>query len=298
MNRKVLVLIILLAVLCPRTSILAEKLSDSRTLRESIPFEGEGQRRLIVDNVWGSVVVRGYAGKTIEMVAEETVRARSTERIEQARREVEIEILKSAGEIEIYVNGPFRCRNREDRHEKGNCWNEWDDNYEVIYDFEIKVPYSSELKVSTVTDGDVEVSDIRGDFRVRNVNGEVELARMAGSGEATTVNGSVVVSFVSNPEGDTHFETVNGKIDVSFQADLSADLEMLARWGELWSEYEVQSLPSAPPTKRTKGSRTIIELARGTRVRVRGGGPTHSFETLNGNIYVRKGTNKRGGDDA
>jgi hypothetical protein len=121
---------------------------------------------------------------------------------------------------------------------------------------------------------------------------------MAGSGEATTVNGSVVASFVSNPKGDTHFETINGKIDVSFQADLAADLEMLARWGELWSEYVVRPLPMAPPVKRTKGSRTVIEMSRGTRVRVNGGGPTHSFETLNGNIYVRKGTSERGDNDA
>ena len=31
---------------------------------------------------------------------------------------------------------------------------------------------------------------------------------------------------------------------------------------------------------------------------VHGGGLTHSFETLNGNIYVRKGTSERGDDDA
>ena len=140
--------------------------------------------------------------------------------------------------------------------------------------------------------------DVRGDFLVRNVNGSIDLAGMSGSGEAVTVNGPVVVSFAANPRDDSHFETVNGKIDVSFQPGLSADLDMTARWGELWSEYEVSPLPSPPPTRRTKGSRTIIELPRGTRVRVDDGGPTHSFETLNGNIYVRKGTSERGDNDA
>ena len=72
---------------------------------------------------------------------------------------------------------------------------------------------------------------------------------------------------------------------------------MVARWGELWSEYKVVPLPSLPPTKRTKGDRTIIEVQRGTRVRVESGGPTHSFETLNGNIYVRKETSERGEND-
>ena len=295
MNRRIMFLVVLLAVLCPQTPIFAERLNDSRTLRETLAFEGAGTQRLIVDNVWGSVVVRGYDGDTVEMVAEETVRAKTAARIEQARREVEIAIRKRDGEIELYVDGPFRC---QDREEGRTCWNNWDNDYEVIYDFEIQVPYGSELEISTVTDGDVEVFDIRGDFSIRNVNGAIDLVRMAGSGEATTVNGSVVASFVSNPSSDSHFETVNGKIDVSFQPGLSADLDMIARWGELWSEYQVAPLPSKPPTRRTKGDRTIIEVPHGTRVRVDGGGPTHSFETLNGNIYVRKGTSERGDNDA
>ncbi len=77
MTRRILILIVLLAVLCPRTPIFAERLSDSRTLRETIAFEGADNQRLIVDNIWGSVVVRGYDGDTVEMVAEETVRART-----------------------------------------------------------------------------------------------------------------------------------------------------------------------------------------------------------------------------
>jgi hypothetical protein len=295
MNRRILFLVALVAVLCPMLPILAEELSESRTLRRTLTLESPGPQRLIVDNVWGSIVIRGYDGESIEMVAEETVHAKTAERISQAREEVKLEVLKRDGEIELYVDGPFRC---EERGEEGNCWKHWHDRYEVIYDFEIKVPRATDLEVRTVNHGDIEISDVRGDFRVHNVNGSIDLAGLAGSGEAITVNGPVVASFVNNPAGDTHFETINGKIDVSFQPGLSADLEMLARWGELWSEYEVSPLPSRPATKKTKGDRTIIEVSRGTRVRVDSGGPTHSFETLNGNIYVRKGTSERGDNDA
>ena len=86
MTKRILFLIVLLAVLCPKSPIFAEELSDSRTLRETIAFGGAGTQRLIVDNIWGSVVVRGHSGESIEMVAEETVRAKNTERIEQATR--------------------------------------------------------------------------------------------------------------------------------------------------------------------------------------------------------------------
>ena len=291
-NSRLLVILLTSTIAVPG---LAEELSDSRNVRESISFESSGARVVVVDNVWGSVTVEGYEGDTVEMTAVETVRARSTERIDQARREVELQIRKEGGEIELYVDGPFRCR---DRGERGNCWNRWHDRYEVIYDFSIQVPHDADIEVRTVNHGDIEVSGVHGDFLVQNVNGSIELSGLAGSGEATTVNGPVVASFVSNPKSDSHFETINGKIDVSFQPGLSADLEMLARWGELWSDYKVEPLPSPGPIKRTEGGRTVIELQRGSRVRVAGGGPTHSFETLNGNIYVRKGTNERGDDDA
>ncbi|MGB5400177.1 MAG: hypothetical protein WBO71_08175 [Thermoanaerobaculia bacterium] len=283
-NRDLSVFLIALTLAIPSS---AEKLSDSRTLNRSIALERSGPQRVIVDNVWGSITVEGYEGETVEMTAVETVRARTAERMDQARREVELQVNKQDGEVEFYVDGPFRCH---DRTEQGNCWNNWRDRYEVIYDFRVRVPHDTDIELRTVNHGDIEVSGVRGDFVVNNVNGSVELSGLAGSGEATTVNGPVVASFVSNPKKNSHFETINGKIDVSFQPGLSADLEMVARWGELWSEYKVEALPSPPPTKRTEGGRTVIELQRGSRVRVDGGGPTHSFETLNGNIYVRKGT--------
>ena len=206
-----------------------------------------------------------------------------------------LELFERGSEVELYVDGPFRCADRRDR---GTCWNHWEDRYSVHYDFEIRVPWEFDLEISTVTDGDIEIAGVRGDFVVHNVNGSIDLSGLMGSGEAVTVNGSIVAGFRSNPAADTRFETVNGKIDVSFQADLSADLELVARWGELWSEYEVVPLPSLPPKKRTKGGRTIIETRAGSRVRVAQGGPTYFFETLNGNIYVRKGTSERGESNA
>ena len=111
--------VVLALMLHTATGAGAEDLTETRTLRESIAVDS-GSVRLIVDNVWGSITVRGYDGATVEMVAEETVRAKTAARIEEARREVELEILKRDGEVELYVNGPFRC---QDRRDAGNCWN-------------------------------------------------------------------------------------------------------------------------------------------------------------------------------
>ena len=267
--------------------------TETRTLEERVAFSQVHDRRLVIDNVFGSIVVRASDGDVVEMVARETVYADSAARLEAARAEVELRISERDGEVELFVDGPFRCR--EDRHEWSS--HHRDPGYRVVYDIEVRVPYYIELDLSTVNEGDIHVEDVRGDFRIHNVNGSIRLERMAGSGEVETVNGPVEASFASAPLAETTFSTVNGEIDVAFPADLSADLELASRFGELWSGYRAVPLPVAPPETRTEGGRTVIETARGAVVRVGSGGPRISFETLNGNIYVRKSATNNGEDD-
>ena len=278
---------LMVVVLASAVPSLGAGMTTSRTFEKSLAFSGEGPGRLIVDNIWGGIEIRGYGGDTVELTVTETVRAKDSRATELARQEVELAIRQSAGEIELYVDGPFRCRNPK---HGGMCWESWHNRYEVVYDLEIRVPHSTHLEVRTVTEGNIQVTDVRGDFEVHNVNGSIKLLGLAGAGRAETVNGGLRATFVSNPATATRFKTVNGTIDVSFQPRLSADLELVARWGEAWSEFDVEPLPAPPPTKETRDGRTVIKLKHGGRVRVGAGGPMHSFETLNGDIYVRSGT--------
>ena len=81
---------------------------------------------------------------------------------------------------------------------------------------------------------------------------------------------------------------MNGDVDVAFPTDLSADLEPSIRpWGELWSEFDFVALPTQPETRTTRGGRTVIKMG-GPVVRVAQGGPRLSFETLNGDVLIRK----------
>ena len=59
MTKSILTVSTLLMVVCVVAPSAAEDLSDSRTLQESIAFEGSGTHRLVVDNVWGAIVVEG-----------------------------------------------------------------------------------------------------------------------------------------------------------------------------------------------------------------------------------------------
>ena len=266
------------------STAFAEDLTVSRTIEETLQFSGDAPGRLIVDNIFGSVRVYGHRDESVVVVAVETRIAETEQGLERSKREVDLKIFERAGEIELFVDGPFRCR--EGRH----GWPDRQPTYRVQYDFEIRVPSATSFTVKTVNDGDIEISDVRGDFQVSNVNGSVRLDGLAGSGEIETVNGEIWARFAVNPTSATRFITVNGEVDARFQPDLSADLELKARWGEMWSEYPVEAGPGPPPSHRTEKGRTVIELDSGSRVRVGTGGPTLYFETLNGDIFVRRST--------
>jgi hypothetical protein len=240
-----------------------------------------------VDNVFGSVVVRGHDSDSVIVIAKETRTAASAEGIARSWNEVELKIFRRQGELELFVDGPFR--NQDDRH-RWSSWNDNDPTYWVKFDFEILVPQTTHFSVKTINDGDIEVTDVRGDFEVSNVNGSIKLDGLDGSGDIETVNGEIWARFAANPTADTRFITVNGEVDARFQPNLSADLQLKARWGEMWSEYPVEPMPGLLPSRRSENGRTVIEFNSGSRVRVGNGGPTLYFQTLNGDIFVRRST--------
>jgi hypothetical protein len=257
--------------------------TETRSLRETIPLEpGED---LLVDIVYGSITVTGTGGSEVRMVAVETIEGRNRERVERARREVSLEVHRTAEGVLICQDGPFRdpddCTEwRNDRRMKPR--------YRVSYDIELQVPREVALDVHTV-EGDIDVTGVRGSFAVFGVNGGIEMSEIVGSGTARTVNGPVRVRFLENPREDSSFETVNGEIDVAFQAGLSADLRFKTMNGEVLSDFDYRMLPPEPVTQKSRHGRTIYKMSGRSGIRIASGGPRFFFENINGDILVRKG---------
>lgn len=274
-------LTVLMAVLALGATSAAADTSASRTIRES--YEVAADARVAVDNVFGSIEVVGTRGPTVELTVVETITADDQEALETARREVELLIDHSEPLLDLFVDGPFR--DRDDR--RGWSKRSWRPRYQVTYEFELRVPEGVRLELRTVTDGEIRVDGVRGDFDISNVNGGIEMHGLGGSGRIRTVNGPIVAGFVASPGARSEFTTVNGNVDVTFPSDLSADLQLKTQFGELWSDFDVQSLPMEPMVRKTKGGKTVIKRG-GTVVRVADGGPRLSFETLNGDVLIRK----------
>ena len=255
---------------------------ESRTRTETIPLDGA--RKLLVDDLYGKLEIRGYDGDEIRMTVAETLHARDREAADLARKEAALEVSRDAGGIVICADGPFR--------EPGDC-TEWrhhcsfERDYKVVYDLTIEVPRGVDLKARTV-EGDIDVSNVKGRFEVTGVNGSVTLAGMDGSGEARSVNGPLHVAFDENPSEDCSFDTVNGDIDVTFRAGLSADMTFKTMNGKVLTDFDYETLPPSPVRIETESGGTKYRMDATSGIRIASGGPRFEFENINGDILVRK----------
>ncbi len=252
----------------------------SKTLKFQDPSK---PKDLQVDNIFGSIAVTGYNGTEVKLIAHKTIKARTEGRIEKAQQEVKLDITEEGNIIDIYVDGPFRCRHKDDREGRH------DPGYQVHYDFEIKVPRKTNIFLKTVTDGDIIVNGIEGEFEVNNVNGEITMGDLSGSGKAHTVNGEVKVAFSKNPDSDCSFKTINGDIEVAFVKNLSADFHLKTFHGDAYSDFAVSYLPTVSSSSvERKNGKYVYKSNRYTDIRVGSGGPEIKMDTLNGDLLINK----------
>jgi len=262
-----------------------EDIVKRETIRKDIALSGPvSTRTVVVDNVFGSVAVRGVAGNQVRLTAEKIFKAESDEELAKAVQEVHLDVTEGKEGVKIIVDGPFR---REDGsvHFHGRDR----EGYSFSYDFVIEVPSNAKIDVSTINDGDISVSGMRGDFDVENINGGIEMSGMDGSGKAYALNQDLTVRFSRNPEKHCYFGSLNGKVKIYFQSPLSADLRFKTFNGEVFSDFPVTYLPrKGLLEKGTKNGKTTYKTDPWTPVRVGEGGPSIDLDGFNGDMYVLK----------
>lgn len=253
----------------------------TRTIEDSVAVDPRQPLQVVVDNVFGSIRVTAHDDGRVELRAVETIRGDTAADIARARDEVALRTESGDGFL------AFRVRQIGDGCDC-HCVSRWD-GYTVTYDIDLAVPREVALDLSTVNGGDVTVAGVHGPFEVANVNGSVTLHGLRSEGRAQTVNGRVEASFEQSPTGPTRFRTVNGPIDVAFPTELSADLAFETTHGAAWTDFDVEPLPVMPVEEHTgDGDPIRIRTSPRSMVRAGAGGPLLTFETLNGDISVRK----------
>jgi len=273
----------LAGLICLPAAAKEYKVQKIEDIQKTLAFaDPSGAGEIMVDNIFGSITVEGYTGKDVKLTIRKTIKARSQAILERAQREVRLDITTEGRSIDLYVDGPFRDQDEDGRRNWRNP------GYQVHYDFDIKVPQRVDISLKTVTEGDIVVNGVEGDFDVRNVNGKVTITDMAGSGRAHTVNGAVKVVFKRNPSKNCSFKTVNGDLDVYFTDNLSADFRLKTFHGDMLSDFPVKYLPLKPTQGERKGGKYVYQSNRFVGVQTGKGGPEMTMDTLNGDILIHK----------
>jgi len=155
---------------------------------------------------------------------------------------------------------------------------------------EILVPTRTNLKLNTVNGGVINVVGVEGDVEVNNDNGPVSLTDVSGSVVAHSTNSTVTVTMRRvTQQKAMSFSSLNSKVDVTLPADTKANLKVRSDNGGVWTDFDV-ALRNAPPTisKKPDGRGTKVQVDRSIVGTINGGGPDFLFQSMNGDIYIRK----------
>jgi hypothetical protein len=281
--RNLTALVVATSVLALVAGAATAKTYETDTIEKTFTLERvDGGRRLVVENVWGSVKITGHSGDRVVMVADKAIKARSVREYERARDEVILDITEDDGYLELYVDGPFRGSDHGDRR----CVRWRDRDYRVYYDFEIKVPRDADIEIKCVNDGMIEIDGISGDFEILHVNDDIEMKGISGSGEVYTVNGDVTLEFEGNPTGDCRFGSLNGDVHMYFKPDLSADFYLKTFNGDFYTDFDLDSAPSAVFAEVKTNGRRVYRAGETTVVRAGRGGPAIELDGFNGDMFI------------
>jgi hypothetical protein len=268
------------------TLLDASRRSWTADAREPFHYTFSNDKTLDVDNVDGAIQVVGDNANTIRVEGERIVHAEDQQALDRAKRDVTLDVNEKDGTAQLYVNGPFRGNRSSGDH--GFHLHFDDHDYEVTYNFTIHVPRDTGLRLRTVN-GEIRTDETRGKFDVQGVNGTVVMTGVSGYGSLHTVNGRTSVSFRESPRQASDFKTVNGAIDASFPPNFAADLHLKTLNGQAYTDFEATALlPSTAESGTRRNGKFAYGFNHTSSVRIGSGGPELTFETVNGDIRIKK----------
>ncbi|MBL0741256.1 DUF4097 family beta strand repeat-containing protein [Chryseolinea lacunae] len=280
---------------------LAAQTHTEKVVKELSFEKKNAANAVMIANINGSIKVVGYEGEKILVEVTKTINAKSAARLEKGKSEIQLGVVDLADSLILYVAGECGSFGKQDHkhnnHNNRNWGYSWNNNcdncrhdYDYKMDFVVKVPYSINLSVSTVNNGDVDVENVKGAVMANNVNGSIRLQNLIGEAEASTINGNVDVEYAKNPPQDCRFYTLNGDINAWFQKGLAANLSFESFNGSFYTNIE--KLEPMPVTVEKKDSNKGIKYkVNDNRFKVGTGGANLDFETFNGDVYLKEKTN-------
>jgi hypothetical protein len=270
----------LLALLVVADHAAAAAVTDQKTWSQSFPVTA-AVPRLLIDNIWGNVRVRIGSAREIAVTVDEKRSAPSQELFELSKQTIFLDVQANADGVAMVVGKPEDTTVRPRVNRCRGC--------RVDYQFEVTVPPGTQIDVSTVTDGGIDVAGGGGPVSASNVNGPVAVKDLQECSEIESVNGEVEVSFARAPSRDCSIKTINGDITLTVPGGTGLDAALSVMQGNIVSEFDLE--PLALPAKidqRQEEGRFVYHIEQAAGIRLGSGGPTFSIESLNGDLRIRR----------
>ena len=156
----------------------------------------------------------------------------------------------------------------------------------------------------SVLEGDIEVKNISGEIEINAVEGNITLTDISGGVSVNSVDGDLLVNFKDlEMKESMYFSTVEGDIDVTLPSDLKANLVLRTVDGEMYTDFDIE-ISSYIEKEKDKNKNTVtVKTSTGfnnmsfgwggntntVSGKINGGGPVIRMNTVEGNIYIRKG---------
>jgi len=153
----------------------------------------------------------------------------------------------------------------------------------------VKVPYNFSINLSTEDNGNIKVSNINGEMSISNATGDVLMQNVSGSAFVSTIDGNIKAFFEKvDPDSPMKFTSVDGFIDVTLPVNTEALFKMKSDYGEVFSDFDFQIKKRKTEIEdKGKGKRKYFLEEWITGI-VNNGSTEFKFQSLSGNIYIRK----------
>lgn len=283
-------------ILCAIHSVMAQ--SYSETEKREIAFEKQSDSNVLyLANISGGIKVEAYNGDKVVLEAKKTVKAKTEERLERSKTELNLGVIDRLDTIIVYIAGPcgqFGNKNRLYGRKTGKGWSyDWGNceyDYDFKYDFTLKVPSNMNLYLATINEGNVEVTGVKGSLDVNNVNGAITLKQISGKTNAHTINGDVNLEYNTLPNEASSYYTLNGNINAFYPKGLRADMTFKSFNGDFYTNIEKLEYKTAVVEKKKTGKTDGLAYQVDSRsaISVGGGGVSLDFETFNGDVFVKE----------
>ncbi|WP_299674989.1 DUF4097 family beta strand repeat-containing protein [uncultured Tenacibaculum sp.] len=277
-----------------------KKYNQVETIKEEYQFlEQSPDNIVVIDNVYGSIDVEGYNGKTIKIEVVKKVSADTKQDVAEGMQEIGVKSAKKGDAVYIYMDSPYSKFDLEtgnfQHHEfnfgsRRNYKHRKKRMYKYRLDFKVKVPKNVSIDVKAINKGNITVDNVHGKLLiVHNVNGAIDMTNVSGQTDVNALNKDINITYAKNPTKESWFKSLNGDINVLFKNGLNAEISYKTMNGNFYTNFDVEKTePQVSKIKQNSKRGVKYKLNIRKNFKIGNGKIPFHFDQLNGDAIVKK----------